>query len=93
MDANLLDPRTYDPPALFDTAPPETAKLFFPPEIQGVLDSKFMGLRLWFILLLAIILPVPKFVIPILIIMVVPGLKDKLLDMIRNGITSTITKP
>jgi hypothetical protein len=90
MDSNLVDSRAYDLPAVpgpfaMPMSMPKLAELFFPPEIQKTLDSKFLGMRLWLVILLALILPIPKFVIPILLIMIFPGVKDRLRNMIRNG--------
>jgi len=89
MDSNLVDSRAYEPPTAPAPFPkistPKLPELFFPPEIQKTLDAKVYGMRLWIIILLALILPIPKFVIPILIIMIFPGVKDKLRNIIRNG--------
>ena len=88
MDSNLVDSRAYEPPtapAPFPKLAPKLPELFFPPEIQKVLDSKVYGMRLWMVILLAVILPIPKLVIPILIVLLVPGVKDKLRNIIRNG--------
>lgn len=92
MNSNLVDSRAYEPPSApaqfpssYPNSAPKLPELFFPPEIQKTLDSKVYGMRLWMVILLALILPIPKFVIPILILMVFPGVKDKLRNIIRNG--------
>jgi len=60
--------------------------MFFPPEVQKTLDSEFMGFKIWMIIIVLLILPIPKFVIPILIFMYFPGFKDKATNLIKNGI-------
>lgn len=92
MDSNLIDSRT-SASAPFKAIAPALQKLFFPPEIQKTLDTTFMGMKLWMVILLAILLPIPKFVIPILIVMMFPGLKDKLSNIVRNGNPSEPRKP
>ena len=97
MDSNLVDSRAYEPPtapaSFMPMSAPKIPELFFPPEIQKTLDSKFLGMRLWMVILLALILPIPKFVIPILLIMIFPGVKDRLRNMIRNGSPSPSPRP
>lgn len=62
--------------------------MFFPPEVQKTLDSEFMGFKIWMIIIALLILPIPRFVIPILIFMYFPGFKDKAINLIKNGISN-----
>jgi H+/gluconate symporter-like permease len=62
--------------------------MFFPPEVQKTLDSEFMGFKIWMIIIALLILPIPRFVIPIIIFMYFPGFKDKATNLIKNGISN-----
>lgn len=58
--------------------------LLFPKEILDVLNTQFMGFKLWHILIFVLILPSP--VSLLVLLFVVPGLKDKVTEVIKNGV-------
>jgi H+/gluconate symporter-like permease len=56
----------------------------FPPDVMNVLNTGFMGLKVWHILIIALIVPSP--IVIVLLFFMIPGFKDKVTDMIRNGV-------
>jgi hypothetical protein len=60
------------------------ADALIPNEVADVLNTSFMGFKVWHILILSLIVPSP-FAFVILMIMLVPGFKEKVTETIRNG--------
>lgn len=58
----------------------------FPSEIMSVLDSGFMGFKVWHLLILALIIPYPLMFV--ILFLLIPGFKDKALEVIKNGFSS-----
>lgn len=56
-----------------------------PKEFFDVLNIEFMGFKMWHFLLVALLVPSPVFLV--CFILLTPGLKDKVIGLIRNGIT------
>lgn len=54
-----------------------------PSEIVDVLNIEFMGFKMWHLLLIALIIPSPVFLV--VLFFIVPGFKDKVTELIRNG--------
>lgn len=77
------EPSPSTAPVMFYS--PSVFDKFLPPEIRKTLDTEVFGMKMWLVILLALILPIPKFVIPIIILMIFPGVKDKVRNIIRNG--------
>ena len=55
-----------------------------PKEVMDVLNIEFMGFKVWHILILALIVPSPIAFL-VLLIMLIPGFKDKVTEAIKNG--------
>jgi hypothetical protein len=56
----------------------------FPKEIMDVLNTSFMGFKIWHLLLVALFIPSPAFLI--VVVLLIPGFKEKVIGLIRNGI-------
>lgn len=68
------------PSALFQS--PEA--LLFPKEVVDILNTDFLGFKMWHLLLLALIIPSPMMFV--FIFMIIPGFKEKATDVIKNGL-------
>lgn len=55
----------------------------FPREIIDVLNSDFLGFKMWHLLLLSLVIPSPMMFV--FIFMIIPGFKEKVTEVIRNG--------
>jgi hypothetical protein len=58
-------------------------KLIFPKEVTDVLDTSFMGFKVWHLLLVALVVPSP-FVF-LMLFLLIPGFKEKATEVIKNG--------
>jgi hypothetical protein len=58
--------------------------LLFPKEVIDVLNTDFLGFKMWHLLLLALVIPSP--VIFVLLFLIIPGFKEKVTEIIRNGV-------
>lgn len=58
--------------------------LLFPKEVTDVLNTDFLGFKMWHLLLLALVIPSP--VVFILLFLLIPGFKEKVTEIIRNGV-------
>lgn len=55
----------------------------FPKEVIDVLDTSFLGFKVWHLLLLALVIPSPTMFV--VLFMLIPGFKEKATEVIRNG--------
>jgi hypothetical protein len=69
---------------------PEAPSALFPQEVIDVLNTDFLGFKMWHLLIVALILPSP--VIFLVIFMIIPGFKEKVTGLIRNGIPGVYSK-
>lgn len=60
------------------------APQLFPPEVMSVLDTSFMGFKIWHLLLVALMIPSP--VMFVILFFMIPGFKEKAAEVISNGI-------
>jgi hypothetical protein len=57
--------------------------LIFPKEVIDVLDTSFMGFKVWHLLLVALVVPSP--VVFVVLFLLIPGFKEKATEVIKNG--------
>jgi hypothetical protein len=57
--------------------------LIIPKEVQDVLNTSFMGFKLWHLLIVALLLPSP--IAFLILFFAIPGFKEKVTEVIRNG--------
>lgn len=62
----------------------DAAALIFPKEVTDVLNTSFMGFKVWHLLIVALIIPSP--IVFVIIFFLIPGFKEKVTELIRNGI-------
>jgi len=62
---------------------PRPSSELFPKEVLDVLNTDFLGFRLWHLLLLALMIPSPMMFV--FIFMIIPGFKEKVTEVIKNG--------
>jgi hypothetical protein len=55
----------------------------FPDEIMTILDTGFMGFKVWHLLIVALIIPSPLMFVVLLLL--IPGFKEKVIELVRNG--------
>lgn len=60
-----------------------TDALLFPKEITDVLDTSFMGFKVWHLLIVALLVPSP--VAFLVLFLLIPGFKEKATEVIKNG--------
>lgn len=60
------------------------ADALFPKEVSDVLNREFMGFKVWYFLVLALLVPSPLVFIVVLIFLI-PEFKEKVTELIRNG--------
>lgn len=59
------------------------APALFPKEVMDILNTSFMGFKLWHLLLVSLVIPSPlAFMI---LFFIIPGFKEKVTELIRNG--------
>ncbi len=76
-------PSSPKPSALFPRPVSNPIGLLFPQEVVDVLNTDFLGFKMWHLLLLALIVPSPMMFV--FIFMIIPGFKEKATDVIKNG--------
>ena len=86
--ADALSPRPTSPVSLTSpsTSPSTRYSLssdLFPREIIDVLNSEFLGFKMWHLLILALVIPSPMMFV--FMFMIIPGFKEKVTEVIRNG--------
>ena len=62
-----------------------------PSEIINVMNTEFMGLKMWHLLLVGLMIPSPVFLVALFFI--IPGFKDKVIGLIRNGFSRLSAYP
>ena len=60
------------------------ALLLFPKEVTDVLNTSFMGFKVWHLCLFALMIPSP--VAFVVLFFIIPGFKEKVTELISNGI-------
>ena len=55
----------------------------FPREVLDVLNTDFLGFKMWHLLLIALVIPSPMMFM--FIFMIIPGFKEKVTEVIKNG--------
>ena len=59
------------------------ADALLPKDVVDILNTSFMGFKIWHLLIIALIVPSP-IAFFVLLIMLIPGFKDKIRDTIRK---------
>ena len=65
------------------------ADALVPKEVMDVLNTEFMGFKVWHLLILALMVPSPVAFF-VLLIMLIPGFKEKVTEAIKNGYYSRV---
>jgi hypothetical protein len=63
--------------------PSVSSSELFPKEVIDVLSTDFLGFKLWHLLILSLMIPSPMMFV--FIFMIIPGFKEKVTEVIRNG--------
>ena len=58
--------------------------LLFPKEVTDVLNTSFMGFKVWHLILISLMVPSP--VVFVILFFMIPGFKEKVTELIRNGV-------
>lgn len=66
------------------------APVLFPQEVIDVLNQGFMGFKMWHLLIVALIIPSP--VVFFVLFFLIPGFKEKVTELIRNGYPGVYSK-
>lgn len=64
-------------------APAPSPSLLFPKEVIDVLNMDFYGFKMWHLLIIALVMPYPAMFVAIF--MLIPGFKEKVTELIKNG--------
>ena len=59
------------------------ADALFPKEVLDVLNTNFMGFKVWHLLIVALLIPSP--VAFLVLFLLIPGFKEKATEVIKNG--------
>lgn len=73
------------PPPLTTSSSDGVDRMLFPNEVMDILNTDFMGFKLWHLLIVALIVPSPWMFI--LLFLLIPGFKEKATGVIKNGIS------
>lgn len=65
------------------------ADALFPKEIIDVLNTSFMGFKVWHLLIVALLVPSP--VAFLVLFLLIPGFKEKATEVIKNGFSGVST--
>lgn len=59
------------------------ADALFPKEIMDILNTNFMGFKMWHLLIISLVIPSPLAFM--FLFLIIPGFKEKVTEVIRNG--------